>query len=184
MSITDGVYFNSLDIPNCNELISCSFRAGSVLLFSVFTVNSFVLQPIELWTGKQLFSVLLRPHANMRVYINLTVKEKTYSNKLVRTEGDEEIRIESMCPNDGFVYIRNSELLSGQLGKATLGEFALFFLNQYRNMCMLQLLSYNYVILVIYWINCTLGQVHGFCFLFSADLNFLEVRFYKSFLVK
>ncbi|TXG73952.1 hypothetical protein EZV62_002531 [Acer yangbiense] len=78
--------------------------------------------PIELWTGKQLFSILLRPHASMRVYLNLTVKEKTYSNKLIRTEGDEEIRIETMCPNDGFVYIRNSELISGQLGKATLGN--------------------------------------------------------------
>ncbi|KAJ4725928.1 DNA-directed RNA polymerase subunit [Melia azedarach] len=81
-----------------------------------------ILKPVELWTGKQVFSVLLRPHANMRVYLNITVKEKTYSNKLVRTEGDEEIRIETMCPNDGFVYIRNSELISGQLGKATLGN--------------------------------------------------------------
>lgn len=83
------------------------------------------MQPVELWTGKQLFSVLIRPHANMRVYVNLTVKEKTYSNKLIRTEGDEEIRIETMCPNDGFVYFRNSELISGQLGKATLGELLL-----------------------------------------------------------
>ncbi|KAL5764211.1 hypothetical protein ACOSP7_016562 [Xanthoceras sorbifolium] len=81
-----------------------------------------ILKPIELWSGKQIFSVLLRPHASMRVYLNLTVKEKTYSNKLIRTEGDEEIRIETMCPNDGFVYIRNSELISGQLGKATLGS--------------------------------------------------------------
>lgn len=81
------------------------------------------MQPIELWTGKQVFSVLLRPHATMRVYLNLAVKEKTYSNKLIRTEGDDEIRIDSMCPNDGFVYFRNSELISGQVGKATLGEF-------------------------------------------------------------
>ncbi|KAK1587161.1 hypothetical protein Q3G72_010241 [Acer saccharum] len=81
-----------------------------------------ILKPIELWTGKQIFSVLVRPHTSMRVYLNLTVKEKTYCNKLIRTDGDEEIRIETMCPNDGFVYIRNSELISGQLGKATLGN--------------------------------------------------------------
>ncbi|KAL5785731.1 hypothetical protein ACOSQ2_008123 [Xanthoceras sorbifolium] len=79
-------------------------------------------KPIELWTGKQIFNVLLRTHASMRVYLNLTVKEKTYSNKLIRTEGGEEIQVETMCPNDGFVYIRNSELISGQLGKATLGN--------------------------------------------------------------
>lgn len=79
-------------------------------------MNAFiVLQPIELWTGKQVFSVLLRPHASMRVYMNLTVTEKTYMKSR-----------ETMCPNDGFVYFRNSELVSGQLGKATLGKSLLY----------------------------------------------------------
>ncbi|KAH6755754.1 nuclear RNA polymerase C1 [Perilla frutescens var. hirtella] len=70
-----------------------------------------LVKPVELWTGKQLFSVLLRPHAKMRVYVNLTVAEKSYGKSK-----------ETMCPKDGFVYIRNSELISGQLGKATLGN--------------------------------------------------------------
>ncbi|XP_057794291.1 DNA-directed RNA polymerase III subunit 1 isoform X3 [Salvia miltiorrhiza] len=70
-----------------------------------------LIKPVELWTGKQLFSVLLRPHAKMRVYLNLTVAEKNYGKSR-----------ESMCSKDGFVYIRNSELISGQLGKATLGN--------------------------------------------------------------
>ncbi|RZC73340.1 hypothetical protein C5167_048826 [Papaver somniferum] len=35
-------------------------------------------QPVELWTGKQLFSVLIRPHAQMRVFVNLTVAKKSY----------------------------------------------------------------------------------------------------------
>ncbi|KAM7490586.1 hypothetical protein LguiA_033507 [Lonicera macranthoides] len=70
-----------------------------------------LIKPIELWTGKQVFSVLLRPHASMRVYMNLNVTEKTYIKSR-----------ETMCPNDGFVYFRNSELVSGQLGKATLGN--------------------------------------------------------------
>lgn len=78
----------------------------------------YLLQPIELWTGKQLFSVLVRPHASMKVYLNLTVKEKSYS----KVKGNEKER-ETMCPNDGFVYFRNSELISGQVGKATLGNF-------------------------------------------------------------
>lgn len=76
------------------------------------------LQPVELWTGKQLFNVLLRPHAKMKVYLNLTVTEKSY----VKHQ-------ETMCRNDGFVYFRNSELISGQLGKATLGmSFSVFWL--------------------------------------------------------
>ncbi|KAL5858040.1 hypothetical protein ACOSQ3_005498 [Xanthoceras sorbifolium] len=105
----------------------CCYMGDGMDLINLPTLA--ILKPIELWTGKQIFSVLLRPRASMRVYLNLTVKEKTYSNKLIRTEGDEEIRIETMCPNDGFVYIRNSELIYGQLGKATLGEFAPLFSN-------------------------------------------------------
>ncbi|KAJ0539434.1 putative DNA-directed RNA polymerase [Helianthus annuus] len=77
-----------------------------------------ILKPIELWTGKQLFSVLLRPHADMKVYLNLTVTEKSYS----KPSGKRVKPYETMCPNDGYVYVHNSELLSGQLGKATLGN--------------------------------------------------------------
>ncbi|MCH83274.1 DNA-directed RNA polymerase III subunit RPC1-like, partial [Trifolium medium] len=45
--------------------------------------------------------------------------------------------MKTMCPNDGFVYFHNSELISGQLGKATLGngnKDGLFFvlLNDYK----------------------------------------------------
>jgi len=74
------------------------------------------LQPVELWSGKQLFSLLLRPHANVKVYVNLTVKEKTYT-KL----DDKKRELKTLCPNDGFVYFRNTELISGQIGKVTLG---------------------------------------------------------------
>ncbi|CAI9301114.1 unnamed protein product [Lactuca saligna] len=77
-----------------------------------------ILKPIELWTGKQLFSVLLRPYADMRVYLNLTVTEKSYT----KPSGKRVKPYETMCPNDGYIYIHNSELLSGQLGKATLGN--------------------------------------------------------------
>ncbi|XP_010535561.1 PREDICTED: DNA-directed RNA polymerase III subunit 1 [Tarenaya hassleriana] len=73
-----------------------------------------ILKPIELWTGKQIFGVLLRPNASVRVYVTLTLKEKSFKKGKL----DEE----TMCPNDGWVYFRNSELISGQLGKATLGN--------------------------------------------------------------
>ncbi|URE06182.1 DNA-directed RNA polymerase [Musa troglodytarum] len=69
-----------------------------------------IIKPIELWTGKQLFSVLIRPNAHTKVFLNLMVKEKIYTKS------------ETMCPSDGYVYFRNSELISGQLGKATLGN--------------------------------------------------------------
>uniref|UniRef100_A0A6M2EG35 DNA-directed RNA polymerase subunit n=1 Tax=Populus davidiana TaxID=266767 RepID=A0A6M2EG35_9ROSI len=96
--------------------LMCSYMNDGMDLVDLPTPS--VLKPIELWTGKQLFSVLLRPHANVRVYVNLIVKEKNYSkpNKEHKKER------ETMCPNDGYVYFRNSELISGQLGKATLGN--------------------------------------------------------------
>lgn len=95
-------------------------------LCSLINVNFTILQPIELWTGKQLFSVLLRPDANMRVYLNLTLTEKSYT----KPSGKRVKPYETMCPNDGYVYFHNSELLSGQLGKATLGWFSFCYKNK------------------------------------------------------
>jgi DNA-directed RNA polymerase III subunit RPC1 len=72
-----------------------------------------ILKPLELWTGKQIFSVLVRPNVNTRVFVNLVVTEKNYNKKA---------NIGSMCITDGYVCFRNSELICGQLGKATLGN--------------------------------------------------------------
>ena len=38
-----------------------------------------ILKPIELWTGKQVINVLLRPNRASKVFVNATVKEKFYS---------------------------------------------------------------------------------------------------------
>lgn len=57
--------------------------------------------------------MLVRPSAQVRVFVNLIVMEKNYNHK----EGKE-----TMDLNDGCVYFKNSELISGQLGKATLGR--------------------------------------------------------------
>ncbi|KAL6200046.1 hypothetical protein ACLB2K_029828 [Fragaria x ananassa] len=70
-----------------------------------------VVKPIELWTGKQLYSVLVRPNSNVRVYLNLTVREKSYSNR--KTEDGREI--EALCPNDGDV--QPSDILYGEKEK-------------------------------------------------------------------
>ena len=66
---------------------------------------------LELWTGKQIISTLIRPAYDSKIVVNLEVKERNYSGKN-----------EYMCPKDGWVMIKNSELLSGALGKLTLGS--------------------------------------------------------------
>jgi len=69
-----------------------------------------ILKPMQLWTGKQIFNMLLRPNSSGQwPLLNLELKERNYE------------RNEFLCPRDGYVLIRNSELLAGNLGKSTLG---------------------------------------------------------------
>ncbi|XP_073009025.1 DNA-directed RNA polymerase III subunit 1 isoform X1 [Typha latifolia] len=88
--------------------LMCSYMGDS--MESIDLPTPALIKPIELWTGKQLFSVLVRPNASTRVFLNFTLKEKIYT------------KLETMCPCDGYVYFRNSELICGQLGKTTLGN--------------------------------------------------------------
>ena len=73
-----------------------------------------IYKPKELWTGKQLFSVLLKPNNKYKIIINLKNKSKTYSRKYKVDE--------YRCPNDGFVFIKNSNLLTGVIDKSTIGS--------------------------------------------------------------
>ncbi|KAL9655634.1 hypothetical protein ABK040_002297 [Willaertia magna] len=70
-----------------------------------------IIKPVELWTGKQLFSLLVKPNNYTNVFVNFETKAKNYSGK-----------DEHMCPNDGYVCFRNSYLISGNLDKKTLGD--------------------------------------------------------------
>ncbi|CAH8667307.1 unnamed protein product [Heterobilharzia americana] len=70
-----------------------------------------ILWPVSLWTGKQIFGLILSQHPSTGIKVNLRVATKSmYSS-----------RGEEMCPNDGFVLIRNSELLAGCMDKKLLG---------------------------------------------------------------
>ncbi|KAK2176857.1 hypothetical protein NP493_625g00001 [Ridgeia piscesae] len=68
-----------------------------------------IRKPVCLWTGKQIFSLILRPNRACPVKANLRAKGKNY------TSG------EDLCVNDSFVVIYNSELLVGAMDKALLG---------------------------------------------------------------
>lgn len=70
-----------------------------------------ILKPVELWTGKQIISSLLRPSKHSQVVVNLEIKERNYS-------GSNTVN----CPKDGWVMIKDSELISGAPGKLTLGS--------------------------------------------------------------
>ena len=73
-----------------------------------------ILKPKELWSGKQLFSLLLRPNRHSKVVVNLEAKAKNF------TKGSKPY--DFACPNDGFVLIKNSELLAGNIDKSIIGS--------------------------------------------------------------
>lgn len=69
-----------------------------------------ILKPVELWTGKQLFRVLIQPRLDMDIQVNLQSQGKMYSKNAGH-----------MCPNDGYIQFVNSELVCGTLDKGVLG---------------------------------------------------------------
>jgi DNA-directed RNA polymerase subunit A' len=66
-----------------------------------------IAHPSELWTGKQVFSLLLPPD------VNVTTKSRTCrKNEVCKGE---------LCENDSYVYIRSGQLLSGVIDRRAIG---------------------------------------------------------------
>lgn len=78
-----------------------------------------LVKPVELWTGKQVFSLLLRPNSRADIFVNLETKERHYGSA-VGADGKKDDALH-MDLADGYVLFRDSCLLSGRLGKGTLG---------------------------------------------------------------
>ena len=91
-----------------------------------------ILRPIPLWTGKQIFSLLLKPNRFFKTIINLETKCRTFgkdekncktgvafgeAKTFAGTKLDE-----SFCPNDGWMIIHNSDVICGVVDKAVIGD--------------------------------------------------------------
>ncbi|CAL1677654.1 unnamed protein product [Lasius platythorax] len=90
--------------------LALCFLVGPDTSMTVTLPTPAILKPVKLWTGKQIFSLIIRPSAECPVKANLMTKGKTY------TTGEE------FCINDSYVIIRNSELLAGAMDSSTLGS--------------------------------------------------------------
>ncbi|XDT06804.1 RNA polymerase Rpb1, domain 5 [Nakaseomyces glabratus] len=75
-----------------------------------------IMKPCYLWTGKQVFSLLIKPNKNSPVKINLDAKNKVYIPPKQKHYPNE------MSQNDGFVIVRGSQILSGVMDKSVLGD--------------------------------------------------------------
>ena len=72
-----------------------------------------ILKPVRMWTGKQIFNLMIKPNKKCHVNVNLEMKEKNYDTKA---------DAKHLCKNDGWVCFRNSELISGNIAKKTIGD--------------------------------------------------------------
>lgn len=71
-----------------------------------------VLKPVELWTGKQIFSVLISPNDSSVLEINMEMPLKNWNKALGGTE---------MVKNDTYMVVHRGELLCGQIDKSAIG---------------------------------------------------------------
>ncbi|KAL3802193.1 hypothetical protein HJC23_001737 [Cyclotella cryptica] len=72
-----------------------------------------ILKPVPLWTGKQVFTCIIKPNRHTTSLVNFEMKEKNY---------DTNKKMKHFCPNDGWVAFRSSELISGNIAKKTIGD--------------------------------------------------------------
>ncbi len=73
-----------------------------------------ILKPRALWTGKQVFSVLMRPNKKSPVKVNMDAKCREYRARPGQTP--------DMDPQDGWLVVRNSEVMCGRMDKTTVGS--------------------------------------------------------------
>ncbi|KAH9482988.1 DNA-directed RNA polymerase III subunit rpc1 [Psilocybe cubensis] len=81
-----------------------------------------ILKPVRLWTGKQIFNVLMRPNRESKILVN--VESKCHKWEEAKGENYPWMKkpAKDLSPNDGWLVIVNSEIMCGVMDKATVGS--------------------------------------------------------------
>lgn len=79
-----------------------------------------ILKPEMLWTGKQIFNVLMRPNKQSQVLINFDAAGKQF--KPDREPDPLKRRPNDLDSDDGWICVRNSEVMCGRMDKSVLGS--------------------------------------------------------------
>jgi DNA-directed RNA polymerase III subunit RPC1 len=74
-----------------------------------------IWKPVRLWTGKQIFNLLMKPNKSSHVLVNLEAKCRTMNKPPAGYPPD-------MSTNDGYLVIQNSEIMCGVFDKNTVGD--------------------------------------------------------------
>ncbi len=80
-----------------------------------------ILKPQALWTGKQVFSILMRPNRKSNVRVNIDAQCRDFKSVHHNDLKDPSEWLHNDLQDDGFLCIRNSEVLCGRMDKATIG---------------------------------------------------------------
>ncbi|QSL65865.1 hypothetical protein MERGE_000144 [Pneumocystis wakefieldiae] len=89
----------------------CSFMVDACK--NIDLPHPVIIKPVTLWTGKQIFNVLMRPNKNSPVIVNLDAKTRSFSSPKGAPD---------LCVNDGYLLIRSSEIMCGVMDKSTVGD--------------------------------------------------------------
>lgn len=81
-----------------------------------------IWKPVRLWTGKQIFNVLMRPNKQSNVFVN--VESKCNKPEKLKPEHYPFIKdpAPDLSPNDAWLVIVNSEVMCGVMDKAIVGS--------------------------------------------------------------
>jgi DNA-directed RNA polymerase III subunit RPC1 len=91
----------------------CSYFADADLQIDI--PPPAILKPQRLWTGKQVFSCMIKPNSAAKELVNLEAQCRTF-------EKPKDGHIKDMSPNDGWLVIINSEVMCGVMDKSTVGD--------------------------------------------------------------
>jgi DNA-directed RNA polymerase III subunit RPC1 len=81
-----------------------------------------IIKPIQLWAGKQIFNVLMRPNKQSNILVNVESKCHKWEEARPQNFPPRMTLVPDMSPNDGWLVIINSEIMCGGMDKATVGS--------------------------------------------------------------
>nr|UXY86912.1 RNA polymerase III largest subunit [Cryptomonas paramecium] len=133
-----------LQISPTQDLLSLSFSMTSknqffsLEMFSNFYVSKnkqnfpvpSIIKPLQLWTGKQVFFSILCINSNSNDTKEKNKFDQPSINVFQNTEKiyslDKKQCSPFVCPHDGWVVFKKKELISGRIGKQSIGSNNLF----------------------------------------------------------
>ncbi|PPQ95505.1 hypothetical protein CVT26_008533 [Gymnopilus dilepis] len=81
-----------------------------------------IIKPVRLWTGKQIFNVLMRPNKESKILVNVESKCNKWEEAKDESFPWMKKPAKDLSPNDGWLVIVNSEIMCGVMDKATVGS--------------------------------------------------------------